>query len=78
MWMLWVQQEMLADLELLVDSNAGLIGGHAKRPKQKIVGKYRLLALWKDGDGVWRVGGRDRNTVPFTEDGKPAISLPEK
>ena len=27
---------------------------------------------------MWRVGGRTRDTVPFTADGKPAILLPEK
>ena len=40
MWTLWVQQEMLVDLELSVDSNVGLTGGRTRKPRQKVVGKY--------------------------------------
>ena len=47
------------------------------RDKKARTGKFRLLAPWKDQEGVWRVGGRNRLTVPFTADGKPAILLPE-
>ena len=61
----------------LRDSKVGLSGTAARRPKRTISGRYRLLAPWKDEAGIWRVGGRSRDTVPFTSDGKPAILLPE-
>ena len=35
-----------------------------------------MLAPVKDDDGVWRVGSRLRNFVPFTHDGKMPKILP--
>ena len=39
-------------------------------------GRFRKLAPVKDDDGVWRVGSRLRNFVPFTHDGKMPKILP--
>ena len=39
-------------------------------------GRFRKLAPVKDKDGVWRVGSRLRNYVPFTEDAKMPKILP--
>ena len=39
-WILWVQQEMLMDLEQSVNSNVRLIVGQTRKPRQKITGKY--------------------------------------
>ena len=51
--------------------------GDSSRDKKARTGRFKQLAPWKDQDGVWRVGGRNRLTVPYTSDGKPAILLPE-
>ena len=39
-------------------------------------GRFRKLAPAKDIDGIWRVGSRLRNFVPFTRDGKMPKILP--
>ena len=39
-------------------------------------GRFRKLAPMKDDDGVWRVGSRLRNFVPFTKDTKMPKILP--
>ena len=39
-------------------------------------GPYKKLAPRKDDQGVWRVGSRLLNFVPFTEDKKMPILLP--
>ena len=41
-------------------------------------GRFRKLAPVKDGDGVWRVGSRLQNFVPFTEDAKMPKILPTR
>ena len=46
--------------------------------KEEDYWQVSTAAPWKDETGVWRVGGRSRDTVPFTSDGKPAILLPEQ
>ena len=45
---------------------------------QKGVGRYRKLAPLCDVDGVWRVGSRLKNFVPFTKDNKMPAILPPK
>ena len=55
----------------------GSLAVGCNRNKKAKKGRYQLLAPWRDQDGVWRVGGRNRLTAPFTADGKPAILLPE-
>ena len=42
----------------------------------KGVGRYRKLAPTCDGDGVYRVGARLKNFVPFTKDQQMPIILP--
>ena len=44
--------------------------------KEKGVGRYRKLAPICDDDGVWRVGSRLQNFVPFTRDNKMPAILP--
>ena len=45
---------------------------------QNGVGRYRKLAPICDEDGVWRVGSRLKNFVPFTEDQRmPMILQPD-
>ena len=39
-------------------------------------GSYRKLASSQDDDGVWRVGSRMRNYVPFTFDSKMPVIIP--
>ena len=46
--------------------------------KDKGAGRYRKLAPSCDDDGVWRVGSRLRNFVPFTSDNKMPVILPPK
>ena len=58
-----VQKSMVVDLALAVE---------------KGIGRYRKLAPSCDEDGVWRVGSRLKNFVPFTEDQQmPAILPPD-
>ena len=45
--------------------------------KQKGVGRYRKLAPVCDAEGVWRVGSRLQNFVPFTEDKKMPAIVPQ-
>ena len=40
------------------------------------IGRYRKLAPMQDDDGVWRVGSRLRNSVPFTMDAKLPVIIP--
>ena len=47
-----------------------------KQAAEKRTGRYRKLAPMVDEDGVWRVGTRLINHVPFTFDGKLPILLP--
>ena len=42
----------------------------------KIHGKYRRLSPFEDKDGVWRIGHRLRDFVPFTKDRKPPMFVP--
>ena len=52
--------------------------GELKKAADEGKGKYRKLAPVLDEDGVWRVGSRLRNFVPFTFDNKlPAILPPD-
>ena len=46
--------------------------------RMKIVGRYKSLAPFMDKDGIWRVGSRARNFVPFTVGNKAAIFLPRE
>ena len=46
--------------------------------KEKGVGRYRKLAPTCDADGVWRVGSRLKSFVPFTEDKKMPVLLPQE
>ena len=47
------------------------------RKKKKVQGRYKLLAPFHDEDGTWRVGGRLRTTIPYTQDNRPAVFLPQ-
>ena len=57
----YVQKDMVIELSLAKDKGAG---------------RYRKLAPSCDGDGVWRVGSRLHNFVPFTSDKKMPVILP--
>ena len=45
--------------------------------KVKIHNPFKRLAPFKDAEGVWRVGWRVREFVPFTRDKKPPAILPK-
>ena len=47
-----------------------------KEALKKGTGRYRKLAPMKDEDGVYRVGSRLKNHVPFTFDRKLPVLLP--
>ena len=47
-----------------------------QQAKDEGVGRYRKLAPMMDDDGLWRVGSRLRNFVPFTLDNKLPLILP--
>ena len=58
----YVQKELVVELSLAAEQG---------------VGRFRKLAPVCDGEGVWRVGSRLKNFVPFTSDNKmPAIVPP--
>ena len=42
------------------------------------VGRYKKLAPVQDSDGLWRVGSRMKNYVPFTHDSKMPVIIPPK
>ena len=44
----------------------------------KVHGRYRRLSSFQDADGIWRVGSRARDYVPFPHDNKPPIFLPNR
>ena len=79
-WIKWTQEERVPNLKDSANKNQDGVGdpiADRSRRKKSKNGIYRLLAPWQDGQGVWRVGGRSRETVPFTQDGQPAILLPQ-
>ena len=68
-WIKWVQLAMKEDLEKSVCKleTSG---------KKKVQGRYNWLAPFHDKDGTWRVGGRLRMTIPYTQDNQPEVLLP--
>ena len=52
------------------------ISDELKEAAEEGVGRYRKLAPVLDEEGVWRVGSRLRNFVPFTFDSKLPIIIP--
>ena len=83
-WVKWIQKEIASELEDSAAKRKGVqdecisesLAIDNSRDKKARTGKFKRLAPWKDQGGVWRVGGRNRLTTPFTDDGKPAILLP--
>merc|ERR1712030_8318 len=83
-WVRWVQREIVSELEDSAAVKKGVQGEGISeslaidnsRDKKARTGKFKRLAPWKDQEEVWRVGGRNRLTAPFTDDGKPVILLP--
>ena len=59
------------------DDKAGVLEKRTRSGRRKVQGRYRLLAPYRDECGIWRVGGRSRDMIPYTADSKPAILLPE-
>ena len=64
-----------AKTELIKFAQEGLVE-ELKLAAEKGQGRFRKLAPAKDEAGVWRVGARMRNHVPFTADGKMPALLP--
>jgi len=46
--------------------------------KDKVLGPYRRLAVFKDIDDIWRVGHRVKEYAPFTADRKAPAFIPRK
>ena len=49
-----------------------------KQASEKGVGRFRKLAPVEDSDGLWRVGSRMKNRIPFTFDAKLPVIVPTK
>ena len=64
-----------AKIELIKSSQEGLVA-ELNLAVEKGEGRFRKLAPTQDEAGVWRVGSRMQNHVPFTEDGKMPALLP--
>ena len=66
-----------AKMSLIKFCQKGMIK-ELKQGAEKGTGRYRKLAPSVDKEGVWRVGSRLKNYVPFTLDRKlPALLPPE-
>ena len=68
-WVIWVQLAMQEDLEKSVCKPETY-------EKNNVQGRYKRLAPFHDEDGTWRVGGRSRMMIPYTQDNQPAVLLP--
>ena len=74
-WIKWIQLAMKEDLEKsLCEPGTKNMETYGKK---KVQGRYKLLASFNDKDGTWRVGGRSRTTIPYTQDNRPAVLLPQ-
>ena len=67
-WIKFSQQEIYSELEKSVVIEA--------ENKEKVHGKYKRLAPFLGQDGIWRVGSRMREFVPFTRDHQAPALLP--
>ena len=68
-WVKYAQKELVQDL---------MVSEVRKSGKSRIQGRFSRLAPFEDETGVWRVGKRLREYVPFTEDHRPPALLPRK
>ena len=67
-WIKLVQKETAGDLEASVDD--GIQSSH------RIQGRFKRLSPFRDSKGIWRVGSRLREFVPFTRDHVAPALLP--
>ena len=67
-WVKFVQQDWEEELCKSVPNSDS--------DSHKVMGKFRRLSPFKDDEGIWRIGHRMREFVPFTADRKPPMFVP--